>query len=156
MKKAFKLKQFDLQNFVEASLAFNKSMINPEISPTDIVQELQGDSGRVRDIEENESRDLESDLLKNKKRLFFPFSNIGLLDEIDCADGQTYEIDEDSDFSLGETGQAGFVVGVDGDEICLESAALCGGSCMGPPSVEKCSCDVFDQPMADFIEGFVQ
>lgn len=156
MKKSVTLDKFGLGDFIQSNLGFYKTVLNEGINPTDIVQELTGNEGQVRDIQENETRDLESELLKDNKSLFFPFSDIGMTDSIRCANGNSYEISEESEFCIGDNEQAGLVVNVNNDTITFESAVFSGGFYPSPPSIDICDCDVFDKPMQDYVESFVK
>ena len=157
MKKSVKLTDFNLEKFIKTNLAFYKTILSENINPSDIVQEMVDADGRVRDIAENESRDLNSELTAENKELFFPFTDIGLNESLRCADGGSYKMDEDSEFCLGETEQAGFLTIVDKGNIYFKSAVFYPGAHIAPPpSLEICDCDVFDGLMSKYLENFIK
>lgn len=107
--------------------------------------------------EDKDERDYLAELKEEGKMLYFTFSNTNVGDPINCADGKEYEIDEDSDFCLGEADTVGYLIRYDNGDLIINSAVNASGACVAPPpSIDlEADCDVFDEPMAKFIRKFI-
>jgi len=90
--------------------------------------------------------------------IYFAFSNTNIGEPINCADGKEYEIDEDSDFWLGEADTVGYLLQYNNGDLIINSAVNAAGACTAPtPSLDiRLNCDVFDKPMEEFIQGFIE
>jgi len=146
--------QFQFEQFASDILKFLARRGYEDIDPSsaiartkslDDIPEFGSESGRDNFLEE----------LNQGYYLFFPFSDSDVGEPIRCADGEEYEIDEESDFSLGEVACVGFLLKIEGDRIRINSAVHDCGGCPLPPSVEIRHCDVFDSPMNDFIHRYI-
>jgi len=83
----------------------------------------------------------------------------------DCADGNSYTDrsgddesaeDEDDDCLCGDD-IIGYLICVNDGSICIRAAICALAVCLPPPTVDLITdCGVFEQPMTEFIQGFVK
>jgi len=144
--------KFDFNGFVHEMYEFACEIMEPSYAFPWVYK-----SGDMPEYDEDkDERNLFYELKDEGKQLYFAFSNVGIEESINCADGKEYEIDEDSDFGLGEA-TVGYLLKFKDGELIINSAMDCAGGCMVPPPsiniVEDC--DVFDEPMERFINMFI-
>jgi hypothetical protein len=58
---------------------------------------------------------------------------------------------------MGDTDNVGYLVGVRGGVLTIDSAMYYSGSCTFPSSSDlKEDCYIFDQPMTEFVNRFIK
>jgi hypothetical protein len=145
--------KFRFNEFVEKMLEFAGEVMDPAYA----VPWVHGVGDIPEYDEDKEERDFLTELKEEGKHLYFNFSNSNIGEPINCADGKEYEIDEDSNFCLGEADSVGYLLQYQEGEIIINSALNAAGACVAPPpsiDLEK-DCDVFDKPMEKFIKKFI-
>ena len=104
--------------------------------------------------------------LRNGTKLFFHFAGPDLGDPLPCGDGvirDPYEGDEDSDemdetmMLLGDADSLGFLFGMSGGWMTVDTAISFGGGCpVPPPSIETIEdAWFFDEAMDEFIKSHI-
>ena len=149
---------FDFSGFIDTILKFNKTIISQDFDPTFAIVEVPEIGGVPIYGSENDGRDIYSELVNEGKRLFFPFSATNVGEPIPCADGNSYELDEENgELCMGVADSIGYLVEIENGKIVIHSAIHCGGACVAPPpSVDLLEdCEVFEEPMMEFLERFV-
>ena len=157
------VENFDLDGFINKTMDFLKTQSSEEVDPSAFITWVES-PGRGPNDEGEKGRDFKAKLLEGKVFLFFPFASPGDPVELHCADGNSYSLSSDED----EDGEGsyedeffdafvGYLVRVDNRTISF-SSAIC-------PVVVGCGplsrinlhpdCGVFEQPMTEFIQGFV-
>ena len=146
--------KFDFNGFVNEMYEFACEIMDPSYAVPWV-----NESGDIPEYDEDkDDRDLLLELKAEGKQLYFTFSNVGIEESINCADGEEYEIDEDSNFGLGEADTVGYLLKLYDGELIINSARNSAGGCMFPPPsihIEE-DCDVFDEPMEKFIKKFIK
>jgi hypothetical protein len=146
--------KFNFNGFVKEMLVFASEIMNPAYSVAWVYE-----SGDFPEYDEDkEDRDYITELKEEGKCLYFTFSNVNIGDPINCADGNEYEIDEDSDFCIGDVDTVGYLLQYKDGDLIINSAINAGGACTAPPpSVDiVLDCDVFNEPMERFIRKFIK
>ena len=151
------ISEFDLSTFIKDILKFNKTVVSKEVDPSYAIVVVSEIGGIPNYGPESGGRDIYSELVDEGKRLFLPFSSSNIGEPMPCADGNSYEIDEDSDFCMGDIDCVGYLVEKEGDNLLIQSAINAGGGCpVPPPSVELLEdCDVFEDGMREFLERYI-
>lgn len=167
------VEDFNLEKFVETTLEFLKGIINPEVDPTCVI-DVHDSEKDVPEVDVTERRDVINEMKEFGAILFFPFSEPNVGDPIKCADGNEYILptdcaddcdnpesecsDEvDDNFCMGDTDNVGYLVGVRGGVLTIDSAMYYSGSCTFPSSSDlKEDCYIFDQPMTEFVNRFIK
>lgn len=146
--------EFDFPAFVQANLNFLSTMVVEGVHPSYPIVWVDRERGTVEYGPEG-GRDCFIDELSDGKQLFFPFSGCNIGDPIECADGVARELDEDSDFIMGDVDCVGFLISLDSAQLSIRSAEHAGGTCQFAPTVQATDCDVFDAPMKVFARSFL-
>lgn len=147
------IEKFDFQRFEDKSIEFAKQVLD-----TDYAVAWVEKSGDIPEYEINYlDRSSLLEALNQGKALFFMFTNTNTGDSINCVDGEGYEIDEESDFCLGDADCVGYLLQIKNGVLTINSAVNSGGACtFPPPSLDiEINCDVFDKPMEKFIKRFI-
>ncbi|MGV8984380.1 hypothetical protein [Clostridium sp.] len=147
-------KKFNITEFMEKMEVFTGEVMNVCYAFPWV--EVSGD---IPDFDEDkEERDYISELKDEGKLLYFTFSNTNIGEPINCADGEEYEIDEDSNFCLGDADTVGYLLQYKNGDLIINSAVNAAGACTAtPPSLDiELNCDVVDKPMEEFIQGFIE
>jgi hypothetical protein len=97
------------------------------------------------------------ELLNDNKLVFIFFSESNIGEPVACADGRSYEIDDELDFCMGEDECVGFLFQKDGDDLIIHSAMHTGGACVWPPPTVfiEPDCSIFDQPMEAYLQRYI-
>ncbi|MFC1592841.1 hypothetical protein ACFL4C_02390 [Candidatus Omnitrophota bacterium] len=143
---------FQFENFTNAILDFHGRIAPEGVKPSTYL--LKVDSEGYADWGPDEGWDNFLQVLSQGQRIYFPFSLTNCGESIECANGEDYELGEETEICLGETDTVGFIIGLYKDRFIIQSATCAGG---GPPAglfVEVGNCDVFDMPMKLFIDKF--
>jgi|LSQX01.3.fsa_nt_gb hypothetical protein len=168
-----RLEDYDLLGFIDAMIAFARTIVSEELEPTSTIFEVFPDKKVKWDLEEG-PRDVKTELLEEQKTLFFPFTNVGVDDWVRCADGNEYcksyfdyedELDEELseaeiealEFHLGDTELIGYLVRVQDGRLTIKPALFSSGMCMPPcsPSAdEDVKLGVLSKPMEMFVKKF--
>jgi len=137
-----------------------KTQVSKEVHPSFAIV-------KVRNLDDpaeygpDEGRSNFSEELEEGWQLFFPFSSSYVGEPIPCADNVAREPDEeddeeDSNFPLGDVDCIGFLIQKAGNDFIINSAIHAGGGCpVPPPYVDIIDCDLFDEPMKDFLKRFI-
>lgn len=159
--------EFDLDQFIEEILNFTETMVW-DVDPTFPIVWVEKQGSAAKFGPEEGGRDLEVELLEDRKILSFPFSSSNVGELIPCADGNEYELpdydecgeeesEEVGEFCLGDCDCVGYLIEYTNGELVINSAIHAGGGCMSPPTVHvEADCNVFDGPMTEFIWRFVR
>ena len=154
------LKEFNLTRFINKIIDFNKTVISNEFDASYIIAEVPKVGGVPKYKTGSKDYNFKSKLIEEGKRLFFPFSATNVGEEIPCADGKTYEIDDEgeSDLCFGEADCIGYLVEIKDGKVIINTAVNYGGACVAPPaSVEiQKECDIFEEPMRKFLGRFIR
>jgi hypothetical protein len=112
--------------------------------------------------EGDEGWDFRSKLVNDSVRVFFPFAIPDFKGSFECADGNCYRVpaedeDEDDDQCSVEEDVVGYFVRVRDGVISIASA-ICPLSGSIPPATLDLlpDCKGLEQPMLDFIHGFMK
>jgi hypothetical protein len=144
--------QFDI--FLETILGFITSGVPEDIHPSSYIMIVDDENNSYWGQEEGRNNFLGE--LSEGQSLFFPFSWTNVGEPIKCADGESYEIDEDGEFGLTEVDCVGFRVQLDSGSFAIQTAVSTGGGHSESPCVViEEDCDVFDKPMKLFIDRFI-
>lgn len=117
--------------------------------------------GSYENIPEHIDRDFMDELTNEGKLLFFTFSTNNIGEPVECANGMSYEIDEDDvlndDFYFGDTECLGYLFKYNSGILTIQSAVNSSGACMCPSSISiQENCGVFDDPMYEYIKTFIK
>lgn len=172
---------FDFHHFVDSMFDFAPKVLS---DPEYFVQWVKESKDEPNDLENCLDHNVLLKALEDGKCLFFSFSDVNFGEPIRCANGKAYllldddyvnendedENDEDeyeiivaedyndSDFCFGDVDCLGYLLEKKGDQLIINTAINAGGCCPGPgPSIDiKEDCYIFDQPMKEFIQGFIK
>ena len=149
------ISDFDFEVFTKAMLNFLKKEVSQDVHPSYAIVKIDAPGGMPEfGPEDGRSNFLEE--LEVGHLLFFPFSSSNVGEPVQCADDQSREIDDDSDFIIGEVDCVGFLIQLKDNVLYIDSAIHAGGACPGPsPSVDIENCDVFEAGMETFIDRFI-
>jgi len=161
------LEKFDLDGFINKTISFIEAQISKKIDPSAAIVWVEA-PGRGPYDEGDHGWDFKAKLMEGEVFLLFPFALPGDSIELHCADGKSYNISSDSpDDEESEEGvyvdtffdaTIGYLVRVDNGTISL-SSAICPipGGC-GPFARVNLYPDagVLEQPMTEFIQGFIR
>ena len=154
------INDFNLTGFIDEILNFNKAVISDEFDASYIIAEVPKIGGVPKYRAGSKDYNFKSKLVDEGKRLFFPFSATNVGEEIPCADGETYEIDDEdeSDLCFGEADCIGYLVEIKDGKVIINTAVNYGGACVAPPSSVELQkdCDVFEEPMRKFLGKFIK
>ncbi len=158
------LENFDLDGFINRTIDFLKTQTSEEIDPSAAITWVESPGLGPHD-EDEQGWDFKAKLLEGEVFILFPFAPPGDSVELYCADGKSYNLSSDDDEH--EEGiyvdtffdaTIGYLVRVDNGTISFNSA-ICpiAGGC-GPPARVNLypDCGVLEQPMTEFIQGFVK
>ena len=148
--------KFQFDKFSKRILRYLRKQVSEEVDPSYAIVAVSEPGGVPRfgpeEGRENFLKELESGL-----KLFFPFSDSDIGEPIECADGRSRTIKENSDFRLGETSCVGFLIQLKDKKFIINSAINAGRGCPGgTESVDIAECDIFDAAMEKFIRQFVE
>jgi len=149
------IEKFNMDGFTKAILEFLGEEVSPEVHPSWAIVRVAAPGG-IPEYGPEEGRSNFMEELEAGHLLFFSFSSSNMGEPIRCADGQYREIDEESDFCIGQTDCVGFLFQLKEGVLYINSAVDAGGACVAPPpSVDIQGCDVFDAGMEAFIDSFI-
>jgi hypothetical protein len=172
---------FDLEKFVETSIEFLKTMVDPQFDPT-VAIDIHDTEKEVPEVDNTVRRDLIKEMKEFGAVLFFPFSENNMGEPIKCADGNEYILPKDcaddcghpdldcskcpeqherdevnEDFCMGDTDCVGYLVSLREVIITIDSAMYYSGSCTFPSSSDlQEDCYIFDEPMYEFAKSFIK
>ncbi len=154
------LEQFDAKAFLDRIVEFLRISMSSEAHPTYGIFALHN-LGDVPVYGPESGWDVLS-AFGEGKLVFLPFAFMDAHGTLACADGNIYETVSDTEgpeieMLIGLEDCIGFLVQVINGVAIINSAIHSGGACPGPlPSVDLCSgCRSLDEPMANFIQGFI-
>ena len=148
-----KKERFDFDSFTKATLEFLSMIISDKVHPSTAITRVES----LDDIPEWGPEKGRSNFLNELTEgyfLFFPFTATNVGEPIDCANGKSYEIDDDTECNLSEVDTDGFLVKLEKGNFIINSAFQAGGG-QFPPYFEITDCGVFDKPMKRFVNKFV-
>ena len=157
------LENFDLDGFINKTMDFLKAQASEDLDPSGSIYWVES-PGRCPHDEGEKGWDFRSKLLEGKVFLFFPFGFSDLEGSFDCADGNSYTDrsgeaesaeDEDDDCLCGDD-IIGYLARVNDGSISIQFAICALAVCLPPPTVDLLTdCRVLEQPITQFIQGFV-
>jgi hypothetical protein len=115
-------------------------------------------SGDEPNYDEKIERDYLHELKEEGKLLYFDFTTSNYDGIVECADGYEYEEGEDNfhNFGIGVEDTVGYLLGYKEGTLVINSAVNCGAA-VGAASIRISSnCGFFDEPMEEFVRGFIQ
>lgn len=145
---------FQFNSFTDAILKFLPRVISHEIHPSSAITRVES----LDDIPEWGPEKGRSNFLNELTEgycLFFPFTATNVGEPIACANGKSYDIDEDTECNLSEADCDGFLVKLEKGNFVINSAFQAGGG-HSSPYIEITDCGVFDRPMKRFVNKFVK
>ncbi|HQM51480.1 MAG TPA: hypothetical protein PLJ71_22610 [Candidatus Hydrogenedentes bacterium] len=147
---------FDMEGFTKAVLDFVGREMSQDVHPSYAIVKVAAPGG-VPEFGPEEGRSHFLEELQSGHLLFFPFSSGNVGEPVLCADGQSRELEDDSDFVLGDVDCVGFLLQLRERDLYIDSAVHAGGACPGPvPSVDVENCGVFDAGMEAFLNRFIR
>jgi hypothetical protein len=155
------LEKFDLDRFIGKILDFLKSQVTEDVDPSCAISWVESPGGCPNDGDDG-GWDFRSKLLNGKAFLFFPFAFPGYEGSFECADGNCYRVlsedeDEDDDQDFVEEDVIGYLVRVSDGSISIASAICPLSGSIPPPTIDLLHyCKELEQPMIDFIQGFIR
>jgi hypothetical protein len=149
------IRNFDFDSFAKNILAFLEGQVSGDVHPSYAVVRV-AKSGAVPEYGPEKGRSEFVDEIENGKLLFFPFSSSNAGDAIECVDGISRVLPDDSALILGDVDCVGFLIGLKEGYFTIDSAIHAGGASPGPlPSIDIVDCDIFDSPMDNYIKQFL-
>ena len=146
---------FDLEGFTNAVLSFLGGEVSPDVHPSYAIVKVDAPGG-VPEFGPEEGRSNFMEEFEARHLLFFPFSSSNVGEPVRCADGQSRELNDDSDFIIGDVDCVGFLFQLKEGVLYIDSAVHAGGACVAPPpSIDIENCNVFDAGMEAFIDRFI-
>ena len=143
--------KFKFDEFVDAMLNFGL-----EVAEFSWVVPWIKKSGDEQNYEEEIERDYLFELKDEGKLLYFDFTTSNSGDPIECADGNKYEIDESSRFGMDVSDTIGYLLSYKDGELSINSAMSTGPAIVRGSIDMRSDCDVFDEPMEEFIQKFIE
>ena len=154
-EKTVDLEKFDLHSFISTILKFLSNQVSETVDPSFAIVTVNAPGG-IPEFGPEKGRSNFLEELKSGLHLFFPFSSSNDGDPIPCADENSYKLDSEADLTLGYTDCVGFLLSLNGNTLHINSACHAAGCCIAPPpSVDIEDCDIFDDPMDEFICQFI-
>jgi len=155
IEKQISITEFKLQEFINKTLEFNKTVMGEGPNPSFAIVWTNGNSLEVHYEDENIARNNFIEQLNEGKTLFFPYSSSNVDNEVFCANNKTVEIPEqDTAYLIGDVDCFGFSVKQQNDELVISSAIHYGGSCGRPDSIQNSDCDIFENDMIAYLVSF--
>lgn len=133
------LNKFDLQGFVADIIRFHTEQGIGDPDPRCVISVVNERGFTPEWGDDIPDRDINAELVREGKKVFFPFSDVNVGEPIPCADGNLYggssgeeedeEDDEDDDeyeeedefaFGMGDTDVVGFLLQVEGDTLVIQ------------------------------------
>ena len=163
------LEKFDLDSFIDGTLAFLKGKAD---SPTLAITWVD-EPGRYSNDETDVNWDFKSKLLTEPVSVFFPLALPDMEGSFECADGTSYlvtardfyeeddtdpeqEYDEDPDERFVMEDIIGALLRVDGNEMTVNLAVCPMSGCIPPPTIDLLPEGHFlEKRLVDFVNGFV-
>lgn len=146
--------KFKFDKFTESILVFLSDVIDKKYHPSYVVMKMNNIDDKPK-FGPVKGRANFQDELKSGKLLFFPFTSTNTVDfPIVCADGSNQELDDDSDFAMGDVDSVGYLFQLKDGKYIINSAIHAGGGPM-MPSVDITDCDIFESPMKKYIKKFI-
>lgn len=145
---------FDLAGFAEEVLGFLGGQVSEEVHPSYAIVKVAAPGGFPQ-FGPGEGRSNFLEELESGHLLFFPFSSSYVDEPVPCADGQSRQLDEDTEPAIGDVDCVGFLLQLKQQRLIIDSAIHAGGGLPPPPSVDIEYCGVFDAGMEAFISRFI-
>ena len=162
------VQKFDVEGFVTDILKFIESQGIGADGPETVIAEVEEDGSTPNWGELISDRNILHELLEEEKALFFTFSDTNIGEPISCADGNSYQIDNDEEydeeddeeesFCMGEAEVVGYVLKVSQGELSIQTVVHGPGlMCFDGPSVEEIEdAGPFEQGMTEYLKRFVR
>jgi hypothetical protein len=155
------LDKFDLDGFIGKVLDYLKPLVSESVDPCCAISWVEAPGRYPHDADEH-GWDFRSRLLNDRVFLFFPFAYPDYRGSFNCADGGCYRVpvedeDEYDDQFLVEEDVVGYLVRVSDGVISIASAICPLSGSIPPATIDLLpDCKELEQPMIDFIQGFMK
>jgi len=155
------LAKFDMESFLDDFLDFEEDQFAEPFSSVYIVASL-GDQPVNLDTAHN---DIYREMAVDGKRLFFSFTASALENFVECMDGGVYEAVPETGIELedyrnrfypSEKTYLGYLMGMSGGELIIDTARFYSGTSLEDPSLEVVEhCGILENPLKEYLKKYL-